>query len=192
MWHCPIYIVTSSSSISSTRKRMPDTQWTNFFFSLSGRGPSCGFFEHVYNFTVLILRKPEWARFVKSFTLSKEACPHSYFSRKSTHNSIKSHIMQTRWAQAVSSRWLDRTKESVSMQDLLALLLPSFPQLERLDFISSRSVQCDIMPANIGDPNFKLPQTAFKHLQYLIAPDFDYTRYRTGLHPIQGASGHTS
>ena len=158
--------------------------------SPSDDGLYCWFFQYVYDFIVLILRKPERAHFVKSFKLSKEACAHFYLPRKSVHNHIKNYIKQTRWTTKEGSRWLNGIRKSLGMEDLMAVLLPSLPQLEKLEFTCAPGADYiyhfDVMLASIGYPNTKLPETAFRRLQHLTVPGFNRARNTNGSQYIPG------
>ena len=159
--------------------------------ALFGEGAECGFFQIVYDITVLILRKPERARLVRSFTLSKEACPHSFPSRERIHNRIIVAIRQARWSPADGSRQLRDIKRSLSIEALVAVLLPSLPQLERLKLTFSPATSFSIpyydrMLVDIVHRCGNLPETAFEHLKSLMAPSFDHVRFATtGSHPGQ-------
>ena len=145
---------------------------------------TCRLFRVMVDFTELILRKPDRARFVKSFTLSGEVCQHAHLIRQKVHDRIKEAIRQSQWSPADGEHQLVQIECGYSMEALIAVLLPSLPHLERLELIFHP--EClgfipfyDRMLVNVIDRRDNLPETAFGCLQHLIAPTFNHSRYVT-------------
>ena len=129
----------------------------------------CPFFQFVHNLTVQVVSDPERAKLVKSLTL--EPYPRCEYPLLDTvHSSIECFINRSDYTVAERSSWV-RDLQRSSMDALLAVLLPSLPRLERLEFKAPlSSPHCTRMLTNAmaamsqGEKVIERPLQCLRHL----------------------------
>ena len=126
---------------------------------------NCHFFQLVYDFTIQMLQGPQRASLVKSFTAELETCRFPLL--KAVDASIEKYIDRSQCTTVEGISWVAGIKEA-SIDALFAILLPSLPQLECLEFaVPLSSPHCTRMLMDAMGQGKKDPDRPFQNLRRL-------------------------
>ena len=127
----------------------------------------CTFFQSIHDFTVQILREPQRASLTKSLVVALYPTNCAYSSLEAVDYAIEQFVQHSRCTAKEKVSWIFDIKRP-SMDALLAVLLPSLPRLERLEFkVPFRLTHCTRMLTNIMEQEAVASERPLQRLRHI-------------------------